>query len=63
MNFRIYRKALIFIDDLCSLKDNSIKERDFNEYKQEHSKRLLDNFFDMAVKGISVALLYRLVGL
>lgn len=57
-----FKEVLDFIDNKCSLKEkNKTDERDFNEYKLAHSQRLLDNFFEMAIRGITIALLYRLV--
>jgi tellurite resistance protein TehA-like permease len=50
------------IDSFFSLKANhNFHEGAFQEYKQDHSKRLLDNFFDVALTGISAAFVLRLL--
>jgi hypothetical protein len=36
-------------------------EQDFSHYKRDHSQRLLDNFLDVALSGISAALGLRIV--
>lgn len=61
MNFQLSKKALSLIDDLLSLKNNHFEESEFDEYKLAHSQRLLDNFFDMALTGISAAFVYRII--
>ena len=46
---------------MLSLKNNHFQEREFDEYKLAHSQRMLDNFFDMALTGISAAFVYRMI--
>ena len=36
-------------------------ETDFIKYKEMHAQRLLDSFFDMALLGISMAFLFRII--
>jgi hypothetical protein len=65
MNFdwliNILKYTFKLIDNFFSLKYQNIlfKESKFNEYKQDYSQRLLDNFLDVALAGISAALLFR----
>ena len=56
-------KLLKIVDDMCSLKSshNSFKEKDFDEYKLDHSQRLLNNFLDVALTGISSAFFLRVI--
>lgn len=56
-------KVTKIVDDLCSLKSThtTFHEKDFDEYKHDHSQRLLDNFLDVALTGISAAFLVRVV--
>lgn len=51
------------IDDLFSLKTlyPSIKEADFDLYKQQYSQRLLNNFLDVALIGIIFAFMARIL--
>ena len=56
--------VLKFVDNICSLnkgKNQIFKEKDFYEYKLDHSQRLLDNFMDVALTGISAAFLLRVL--
>jgi len=39
----------------------SFNESDFSDYKLDHSQRLLDNFLEVAIIGISAAFLLRVV--
>ena len=56
-------KLTNIVDDLCSLKSthSTFHEKEFDEYKHDHSQRLLDNFLDVALTGISAAFLVRVV--
>ncbi len=59
----ILNNTFNFIDNLFSLKYQNIlfKESKFKVYKQDYSQRLLDNFLDVALTGISAALLFRVL--
>lgn len=61
MRLKLYQKAVHQIDNLLSLKDGNFEEAEFEEYKLAQSQRLLNNFFDMALTGISAAFIYRLI--
>ena len=56
-------KLLKIVDDMCSLKSShsAFKEADFYEYKLDHSQRLLNNFLDVALTGISSAFFVRVI--
>ena len=63
MPLEFLSKLWKIFNDLCSLKSthSTFEEKDFDAYKQDHSQRLLDNFLDVALTGISAAFLMRVV--
>lgn len=63
MCFSYLQKIGKLIDDQFSLQSahSTFNENEFNEYKIDHSQRLLDNFFDIALIGISAAFIFRVI--
>lgn len=58
----IFKNFRSLVDSMFSLKSlHDFSEKEFQAYKHMHSKRLLDNFFDVALTGITAAFLLRLL--
>ena len=63
MCFQKLQNIMKVIDDTFSLQSayTTFNEEEFSEYKKDHSQRLLDNFFEIAMSGITAAFIFRII--